>query len=87
MIEGEPQLKPVAVVWLTSHEADYLRGQLKPLAEHGVLVAISGELYRDLKSADLQRARNYIKDFTRHNDKLGFDFHVPTRKYKVSKSN
>lgn len=63
-----------------------MRSKLKELAEKGILVAISGSLYRDLKSADVQRARAFIKDFTRHNDKLGFDFDVKTRQYKVSKS-
>lgn len=29
-------------------------------------------------------AQRYIKEFTRHNDKLGFDFDNSRRKYKAS---
>jgi len=52
----------------------------------GIIVAIGGSLYKDLSRGDRNSARMLIKDFTRHNDKLGFDFDNKSRKYKASLS-
>jgi len=50
---------------------------LGALAKVGLLVAVSKPLYQEMKTQDIRRARGAVKEFTRHNDKLGFDFSVP----------
>jgi len=75
-----------AVVWTTRPEADYLRGKLDILAKHGLIVAVSGPLYKDMRMSGKFNAQRFIKDFTRHNDKLGFDFDNKTRKFKAGLS-
>jgi hypothetical protein len=47
----------------------------------GIIAAVAAPVYQQLKAADLTRARNYVKDFTKHNDKLGFDYNLPLRSY------
>jgi len=59
---------------------------LADLAQHGLLVAVSGPLYKDMRMSGRFNAQRYIKDFTRHNDKLGFDFKNKERKYEASLS-
>jgi len=34
-----------------------------------------------MKSTDIKKARTLVKEMTRHNDKLGFDYSVPLRQY------
>lgn len=75
--------KAYAAIFATKELADHLRGRLKDMAELGLIVAIDGPTYRDISLGSRQAARRLIKDFTRHNDKLGFDFDNKTKTYKV----
>jgi len=75
--------KAFVIVFDNDEESKYLRTVLGDLAKYGLLIAIPGDMYRRLRSQNIQRARQYVKDFTKHNDKLGFDFSVPDKKYKV----
>lgn len=50
------------------------------------MVAVSKPIYADMKSQDLRKARVAVKEFTRHNDKLGFDFSIPSNGYYASYS-
>jgi len=49
-------------------------------------VAVSKPVYADMKTQDITKARMVIKEFTRHNDKLGFDFSIPNNGYYASYS-
>lgn len=49
-------------------------------------MAVSKPVYKDIKTQDLRKARQFVKPFTRHNDKLGFDFSVASNGYYVSYS-
>lgn len=73
---------PIAI-WVSKEEAEYLRGVLGKLASHGILAAVSSDAYAFMKSQDISKARAYIRPFTAHNDKLGFDYSVPKRGYEV----
>lgn len=74
-------MEAYALVWITKDEAEYLKNRLKDLAEMGVIVAVSSPVYTAMKQKDVQQSREYIKVFTRHNDKLGFDYSVLKRGY------
>jgi len=69
-------------------EINKLRTLLRPCAEKGILVAIDGQTYKNMKlnTRDRQKARILIQPFNAHNDKLGFDFSNNTRKYVISES-
>lgn len=63
-----------------------LKAVLGDLAKIGLVVAVSKPVYASMKSQDARKARIIVKEFTRHNDKLGFDYSVPNSGYYVSKS-
>jgi len=56
------------------------------LAKSGIIAAIGSTLYQDMRGGNQQAAQRMIKDFTRHNDKLGADFVNTTRRYKLEHS-
>jgi hypothetical protein len=73
----EPLKEPFFIkvaVFVDDEEAKFLRGRLGELAKLGIPVSITSPYFADLHGASIARTRNYIKDFTRHNDKLGFDY-------------
>lgn len=76
-----------AYVWTSQSEMQVLKTKLGELAKVGLVVAVSKPVYNRMKSQDLRKARLTVKEFTRHNDKLGFDFSIPNNGYYVSKSN
>jgi hypothetical protein len=71
-------------VFVDDEEAKFLRGRLGELAKQGIPVSIASPFFADLHGASIARARNYIKDFTRHNDKLGFDYSKVKRQLVAS---
>jgi len=75
-----------AYVWNSDDEAKILKTKLADLAKLGLLVSVSKPVYIEMKSNDIRKARMAIKEFTRHNDKLGFDFSVPNNGYYASYS-
>jgi hypothetical protein len=75
-----------AVFFSSEDVANYLRANLPTLAKHGLIAAIDGQTYRNLITTSRTGARKLIKDFTRHNDKLGYDFDVLSRRYTVNYS-
>jgi len=75
-----------AIVFGSEPVTNYLRTQLADLASHGLLTAIDTRVYRDLSQGNRGDARRIVKDFTRHNDKLGFDYSNKDRKYKADLS-
>jgi hypothetical protein len=75
-----------AYVWTADGEAKALKSMLGELAKLGLIVAVSKPVYQNMKSQDIRRARQEVKEFTRHNDKLGFDYSIPNAGYYVSKS-
>ncbi len=62
------------LIWKTKEERDWLVRNLRTLAEHGIVVAVDGPTYRFMKSSNSRGARAFIRPFTAHNDKLGFDY-------------
>lgn len=81
-----PNGKFYAYVWTSDGESNYLKTILSDLAKHGLIVAVSKPIYREMKGQNLRKARTVVKDFTRHNDKLGFDFSVTNNGYYASYS-
>lgn len=79
-------LQVPVMIWINREEADWVRSNLKDLAERGVVVAVSSPLYAFLKGQDVAKARAAIKPMTAHNDKLGFDYDLPTRSYVAKPS-
>lgn len=71
------------MIWINKAEGDWIKQNLKDLARHGIVVAVSTPLYGYMKANDITRARAEIKPMTAHNDKLGFDFDVNQRAYVV----
>lgn len=56
------------------------------LARKGILVAIAKNMMQALKANGVQAARATIKNITRHNDKLGFDWSNVDQQFVVSYS-
>lgn len=75
-----------AYVWTTEGEMKVLKTKLADLAKVGLIAAVSKPVYANMKSQDIRRARMTVKEFTRHNDKLGFDFSIPNNGYYASYS-
>ena len=63
-----------------------LKQRLSEFAKLGLVVAVSKPVYANMKSQNVQKARTTVKEFTRHNDKLGFDHSIPKNGYYVSLS-
>jgi len=63
-----------------------LKKSLAILAQKGVLVSISAPYFNQLHSQDIGKTRALIKDFTRHNDKLGADYSKIHRRFVQSVS-
>jgi len=52
-----------------------IANNLDNLAKHGIIAAVDGDQYRNLKlEQGVQYARRLLKRYTSHNEKLGFDF-------------
>jgi len=75
-----------AYCWTSDLESKHLKTKLSDCAKLGLVVAVSRPLYQEMKSQDLRKARIAVKEFTRHNDKLGFDFSVTSGGYFASSS-
>lgn len=75
-----------AYVWTSEAEMKLLKTMLGDFAKLGLVVAVSKPVYATMKAQDVRRARLTVKEFTRHNDKLGFDFSIPNNGYYVSYS-
>ncbi len=75
-----------AYVWTSDAESQVLKQKLAELARLGLIVAVSKPVYQNMKQQDRQKARLEVKEFTRHNDKLGFDYSIPNKGYYVSYS-
>jgi len=81
---GGPEV--YAILFGSAPVADYLRTQFAAAARLGLLTAIDSATYRNLSAGSRNDARRIIRDFNRHNDKLGFDYSNTDRKYKVDLS-
>lgn len=86
VLHGSETLKVPVMIWINREEAEWVRGNLKDLAEKGVVVAVSSPLYAFLKGQDIAKARAAIKPMTAHNDKLGFDYDLTSRTYIAKQS-
>ena len=64
----------------------HLKTVLGEMAKMGLVVAVSKPIYQTLKQQDIRRARMTVREFTRHNDKLGFDYSIKNNGYYVSRS-
>lgn len=73
-------------MWTSDAESKHLKTLLADCAQLGLIVAVSKPVYAEMKSQDLRKARVAVKEFTRHNDKLGFDFSIPSNGYYASYS-
>jgi len=51
------------------------------LAEKGVLVSITNLYYKELRRQNTQQAKTMIREFTRHNAKLGIDYDAQSMQY------
>lgn len=63
-----------------------LKAKLADFAKVGLVIAVSKPVYAQMKIQDIRRARMAVKEFTRHNDKLGFDYSIPMNGYYASYS-
>jgi len=81
-----PKGEYFAYVWSSEGEMKALKNKLGDLAKLGLVVAVSKPVYQTMKTQDIRKARAVVKEFTRHNDKLGFDYSIPSNGYYVSLS-
>jgi hypothetical protein len=64
----------------------HLKTLLGEMAKVGLVVAVSKPIYQNLKQQDTRKARMTVREFTRHNDKLGFDYSIKNNGYYISRS-
>jgi hypothetical protein len=73
-------------VWASRAEKDWARANLAALARKGIIVAVDTPTYQNMRTAMGRTARNELKPFTSHNEKLGFDYSSELRRYVGGKS-